>query len=254
MHPEQFFIEEKFMTENQQAEEAISSGNLQEAARILVSIVEKDPQNWRAFNNMGVLSWTRNFWQDAYTMFEKSVSINPVYIDALLNLFDASLKLRKVQQILPILENALQINPDLDEVKTIKESIIEQGNNIYSSPKALAIGIYSQILDEAEKELMSGNLLKSMELFLKSNDTEGPNARAFGGLGIICYHQKKFEDALALFVESIKLNPLDSEMFENLLDASKECNKTEYAREIFNLYRKEFPSLETIAAQFDAVC
>ncbi len=254
MHPEQFFIEEKFMTENQQAEEAISSGKLQEAARILVSIVEKDPQNWRAFNNMGVLSWTRNFWQDAYTMFEKSVSINPVYIDALLNLFDASLKLRKVQQILPILENALQINPDLDEVKTIKESIIEQGNNIYSSPKALAIGIYSQILDEAEKELMSGNLLKSMELFLKSNDTEGPNARAFGGLGIICYHQKKFEDALALFVESIKLNPLDSEMFENLLDASKECNKTEYAREIFNLYRKEFPSLETIAAQFDAVC
>jgi len=253
MHPEPPFIEEKFEKENQKAEDAISSGNFQEAARILVSIVENDPQNWRAFNNMGVLSWARSFWQDAYTMFVKSVSINPVYTDALLNLFDASLKLRKVQEILPFLENALMTDPNLEEIKTIKESIIEQGNNIYSSPKALSIGIYSPILDEAEKELMSGNLLKAMELFLKSNDNEGPNARAFGGLGIICYHQKKFEDSLSLFLESIKLNPLDSEMFENLLDAAKECNKIDYAKEVFNLYRKEFPSLEEIAFQFDSL-
>lgn len=253
MHPEPPFIEEKFERENLQAEEAISAGNLQEAARILVSIVESDPQNWRAFNNMGVLSWARSFWQDAYTMFVKSVSINPVYIDALMNLFDASLKLRKVQEVLPFLENALMIDPNLEEIQTIRESIIEQGDNIYFSPKALSIGVYSPILDEAEKELVSGNLIKAMELFIKSNDSEGPNARAFGGLGIICYHQKKFEDSLSLFVESIKLNPLDSEMFENLLDAAKECNKVDYARELFNLYRKEFPVLEEIASQFDTV-
>ncbi len=253
MHPEPPFNEEKFEKENQQAEEAISSGNLQEAARILVSIVENDPQNWRAFNNMGVLSWARSFWQDAYTMFVKSVSINPIYTDALLNLFDASLKLRKVQEILPLLENALMIDPSLEEIKTIRDSVIEQNNNIYFSPKALSIGVYSPILDEAEKELVSGNLLKAMELFIKSNDSEGPNARAFGGLGIICYHQKKFEDSLSLFLESIRLNPLDSEMFENLLDAAKECNKVDYAREIFNLYRKEFPTLEEIASQFDSV-
>lgn len=253
MHPESPIIEEKFERENLQAEDAISSGNFQEAARILVSIVENDPQNWRAFNNLGVLSWARSFWHDAYAMFLKSVSINPIYVDALLNLFDASLKLRKAQEILPFLENALSIDPNLEEIKTIKESIIEQGNNIYFSPKALSIGVYSQILDEAEKELMSGNLLKAMELFLESNDNEGPNARAFGGLGIICYHQKNFEDSLSLFVESIKLNPLDPEMFLNLLDAAKECNKVDFAREIYNQYRKEFPSLEEIASQFDSV-
>lgn len=250
MHPEPV-IEEKFTTENLQAEEAISTGNLQEAARILVSIIDNDSQNWRAFNNLGVLSWLRECWQDAYVMFKKSVSINPVYSDALINLFDASLKLRKINEIIPIFENAVELNPDLKEICTIKESMIDQGNNIYLSPKALSIGIYSPLLDSAEKELQSGDLLKATELFLNSNDTEGPSARAFGGLGIISYYQKRFEDALSLFVESIKLNPLDHEMFLNLFDAAKGCGKIDTAKEIFNLYRKEFPSLEKIAVDFD---
>lgn len=253
MHPEKLSIEETFTAENLIAEDAISQGDLPQAAQILVQIVEKDPRNWRAYNNMGVLSWIRQHWNDAYVMFKKSASINPTYIDALLNLFDASLKLKKVTEVLPIFELALQTDPDLNEIKILHQNIIDQGENIYFSPKALSIGVFSPLLDEAEKELEAGNLIKSMDLFLKANDTEGPSARTFGGLGIISFYQKNFDDAFSLFIESIKLNPLDREMFQNLLDAAKECNKLAAAREIFDLYRKQFPSLEEIASDFDNI-
>lgn len=244
-------IEDKFTEDNLLAEEAITAENHQQAAQILLSIIDKDPQNWRAFNNLGVLSWVRQNWQDAYYLFVKSVSINPVYVDALQNLFDASIKLKKVQEIIPFFENALYLNPNLEEIKIVRDNIIEQGNKIYLSPKALTIGIYSAILDDAERELESENFMKAIDLFLKSIDSEGPSARAFGGLGIINFYLKRFDDALSLFVESIKLNPIDSEMFENMLDAAKECNKVPLAKEIFALYRNTFQSLEKIADIFE---
>ena len=207
MQSEQPMIEENFRDENRLAEEAITQNNFPEAARILISIVDKDPQNWRAYNNFGILSWAREYWLDAYSMFKKSVSVNPVYVDALTNLFDASLKLKKTDEALLFFKKALEVNPELEEVKAIHDCIVEQGSDIYFSKRALSLGLYSPIIEDAEKELEGGNLYKAMELFLKSNDTEGPSAKAFCGLGIIAFYQNKYLDAFTLFLESIKAQP-----------------------------------------------
>jgi tetratricopeptide (TPR) repeat protein len=244
---------ESFASENIQAEECIASGNLTDAARILVSIVDKDPQNWRAFNNLGIISWTQQAWYDAFAMFKKSALLKINYTDALVNLFDAAIKLRKIKEILPIIENSLQLNPTQDEIRVIYDGIIEQGDKIYSSRRAISIGFYSPINEEAEKELESGNLLKAMELFLKSNDQEGPNAAAYCGLGIISYYQQRYQDAYTLFFESIKLNPSDPDTYLNLLDAAKECKLIAKAKELFDLYKNQFPELETVAQEFENV-
>jgi tetratricopeptide (TPR) repeat protein len=242
---------ENFESENIQAEGHITSGNLPDAARILVSIVDKDPQNWRAFNNLGIISWSQNAWFDAFAMFKKASLLKADYTDALVNLLDAAIKLRKVKEILPILEKSLQINPAQDEIRVIYDSIIEQGDKIYSSRRAIAIGFYSPIIEEAEKELEGGNLFKAMELFLKSNDQDGPNAAAFCGLGIISFYQKRYQDAYTLFFESIKMNPSDPDTYLNLLDAAKECKLIAEAKELFNLYKNQFPELETVAQEFE---
>jgi tetratricopeptide (TPR) repeat protein len=243
--------EERFVEENIQAEKAITSADFPEAARILVDIVDQDPTNWRAYNNLGILSWARECWKDAYIMFMKAIFLRPDYVDALINLFDASLKLRSVKEIMPLFEKALSIKPDNDELRVIYDTVKKNGDDIYVSQRALAIGMYSPLIEQANKALQSGDMQKALDLYLKSNDEEGESAEAFCGLGIISFHQERFRDAFMLFVESIKLNPMDTDTFLNLFDAAKKCGLASTALEIYNAYRKEFPVLETISDTFE---
>jgi tetratricopeptide (TPR) repeat protein len=253
MNSDQILESEPFAEENSRAEELITAGKHAEAAGILVSIIQQDERNWRAYNNIGILSWVRQSWEDAYAMFKKSVSIKPAYCDALVNLFDAALKLKKIEEIRPIFEIAVQTDPFLEDIRTILEQIIEQGNDIYICKRALQIGIYSPVIDEANKELEKENYTGALALFLKSNDTEGPNAAAFCGMGIVSYYQKNYLDAFKLFLESIKLNPLDLDTYLNLLDAAKACDHFEDAKKIFEIYHKELPELGEISSLFESV-
>jgi tetratricopeptide (TPR) repeat protein len=241
---------ERFKEENMLAEEAITAGKLSEAAAILVKIVEIDPENWRAFNNMGILSWSQKSWDDAYTMFRKSVALRPDYADALVNLFDAALKLKKISEVAACFEQACSINPEMEEITVLRNSIREQGEEIYHTKRALSIGIYNPAIEAAKKELDSGNLFAAMDIFLKVNDREGPSAEAYCGLGIISFYQERYEDAVVLFIESIKLNPMDTDTYLNLFDAAKVCDKLHEAQVIFDTYRKEFSELAVLDDYF----
>ena len=211
-----------------------------------MNIVEQDPENWRAFNNMGILSWTQQAWNDAYTMFLKSASLCPDYTDALVNLFDAALKLRKIEEIRPVFDEAVTLNPENDEIRVLRESILEEGAGIYQSKRALTIGCYHPMIEEAKKEMESGNLYKAMELFLQVNDKDGPNADAFCGLGIISFYQERYDDAFVLFTESLKINPTATDTFLNLIDAAKASNRMKEARDLFSAFRKEFEELSVL--------
>jgi tetratricopeptide (TPR) repeat protein len=243
--------ESQFTSENLQAEQHISDGNLPEAARILVDIIDKDTQNWRAYNNLGIISWMQQSWEDAYAMFSRSVSFFPAYTDALINLFDAALKLHRIDQVLPIFKKAIESDPNLDEIKVIIQSIEDQGEGIYQSERALMIGSTNPLLEEGGKLLEEGKINEAMAKFLESNDTMGPNAGAFCGLGIVSYYQKRYSDAYSLFLESIKLNPIDPDTFINLLDSAKNCDKVEDAKKIFLIYAEKFPALKSLEKEFE---
>ena len=128
-----------FLEQNRKAEALIESGDLPAAARILVAIVDKAPDNWQAFNNMGIISWRRGAFDDAYATFLHACELKPDYVDALINLFDVSLKLRKINDILPVLKKGLQAVPDHEEIKAIVESIEDQGDGIYSTERAMRV-------------------------------------------------------------------------------------------------------------------
>jgi tetratricopeptide (TPR) repeat protein len=128
-----------FLEENKKAEEFIEAGDFPSAAKILVDIVDKDPKNWRAYNNMGIISWETGTVDEAYTTFKYTCELKPDYVDALINLFDVSLKLRKINEVLPIMKQALQMIPDNEEIKAIVDSIEEQGEQIYSSERAMRV-------------------------------------------------------------------------------------------------------------------
>ena len=243
--------EELHLKENQQAEGFIQTGDLSSAARILVDIVEKDPDNWKAFNNMGMISWVQKAWIDAYNSFKHACELKPDYTDALVNLFDAALKLRCVDKALPIFKKALEVDPDMEEVKVIVEGINEQGVDIYISKRALIVGIFNPRVEEANKLLEDGQLNIAMDKYLKINDELGPNSEVFNGLGIISYYQKRYKDAFTLFFESIKLNPLETDTYLNFLDAAIECGNLEAAKKLYEINSKEHPELKTIETVFE---
>jgi tetratricopeptide (TPR) repeat protein len=242
---------DRFDEENRRAEEYVEKGNLADAAKILVNIVGSDPDNARAYNSMGIISWMRKAWEDAYSMFIKAVQLQPDFQDALVNLFDAALKLRKIDQVTPLFDKALEINNELEDVRLIAKSMHEQGDEIYQSQRGMMIGQYHPKIEKADKLVEEGKLFEAMEKYLEINDTEGANADAFCGLGIISFYQQRYEDAYTLFLESIKLNPTRNDTFMNLLDAAKACNKVNQAREIYHTYLKEIPHLQSIALHFD---
>lgn len=242
-----------FTKENEKAENYIQAVDLPSAARILVDIVEKDPGNWRAFNNMGIISWERSAWEDAYTTFKRACTLKPDYTDALINLFDAALKLQRINDALPVFKKALEIAPDNEETGVIVESIETQGEDIYTSERALSIGIFNPRMDEAHKLLEDGQLNTAMEKYLAINDDEGPQSEVFNGLGIISFYQKRYKDAFTLFYESIKLNPISRDAYLNLVDAAKECGLVEDAGKIYDVYCDKIPSLKKIEEEFNRI-
>jgi tetratricopeptide (TPR) repeat protein len=243
----------RFVEDNQRAEEAIDRGDLPTAAAILVKIVEKEPNNWRAYNNLGIISWMQKAWEDAYVMFKRSVELKPDYTDALMNFFDACIKLRRMEQGLPFFQKALQLNPQDEEIRIIVESILSQGKEIYLSERALKIGIFDPRIEEATRLLDAGKLNEATAKFLEINDTSGPDADVYCGLGIISYYQKKYKDAFSLFLESIKLNPTSTDTFLNLLDAAQMEGIESEAKKIYALYVEQIPSLASIGKEFQSI-
>jgi tetratricopeptide (TPR) repeat protein len=242
---------ELFAEENSRAEDLIAKGNLPAAAKLLVEIVELDPENYRSYNNFGIIAWLRKAWEDAFSMFKKTVEIKPDYSDGLINLFDAALKLHRMAEIKPLFEKARLLNPRNEEIKIIDESILSEGENIYRSERGLRIGTFDPLVEEAQTLLEAGKLHLAMSKYLKVNDEKGPSSDVFSGLGIISFYQRRYSDAFTLFVESIKLNPTSKENFLNLLDAAKACGKVDEARRIFALSLENFPFLEEIAKNFE---
>ncbi len=241
--------DERYTAENRQAEDYISAGDLPSAAGILVKVVESDPENWRAFNNMGIISWMREAWEDAFTMFKKAVTLRADYADALANLYDAALKLGRAHEVLPLFKRAVEADDSLEEIRILGESIETQGEDVYTSERALQIGRYHPQIDKANGLLEEGKINEAMKVFLEIHDTEGPSAEVFCGLGIVSYYQQRYQDAVSCFVESIKLNPTKKDTFLNLMDAARMCDKVNEAIQIYETCLKEFPSLEEISEQ-----
>jgi tetratricopeptide (TPR) repeat protein len=240
-----------YQSENQQAEAAIEAGDLPGAARILVAVVEKDPTNWRAYNDIGIISWLQKSWEDSFAMFKRAAELKPDYTDALINLFDACLKLKRIDQGLPLFKKALELNPSDEEMATLVESIESQGEDIYLCERALSLGVYNPRVEEAAKLLQDGKLNEAMAQFIAINDSEGPSAEVFSGLGVIAFYKKEYTDAFSLFLESIKLNPLNTDTYLNLLDAAKMTGHIEDACKVYQIYRKQFAALDAIKQEFD---
>lgn len=235
-----------FTRENERAEEQIMGNLLPEAAATLLEIVDTDPTNSRAFNSLGVIAWKQENWYDAFGLFKHALELTPDFADAAVNLFDLALKTRKIPEVKDMLIKAATLLPLDEELEDIALGLQEDGEDIYYCGRALQQGYYHPELEQANACVEDGDLQEATRLFLKVLDEQGELAEVYNGLGVINFYQNNYADAFPLFLEALKLNPINRDMFMNFFDASEKIGAEESAREVFFTCKEQYPQLAEI--------
>ena len=237
-----------FVIENQNAEEQILSNNLPEAAAILVDIVDRSPNNSRAFNNLGIIAWKQENWYDALGLFKHSLQLKPDNADAAVNLFDLALKTRRIDEVRNMLIEASQLLPYDEELEDIALGLTNDGDDIYYCGRALQQSYYHPELALADSLVVEGELDEATLLYLKVMDEQGELAEVYNGLGVINFYRENFADAFHLFIEAIKQNPINRDMFMNLFDCALKLNRIDDAIGVYYACKKEYPQLDELEA------
>lgn len=87
-------------------------GKLEEAKKLYRKVVEIDPQNAQAFNNLGVIYMSEKNYRRAIMRFNNALDIKHDYVDAHYNLACLYAKKNDVPQSLFYLKNAIEFNPE----------------------------------------------------------------------------------------------------------------------------------------------
>ncbi len=235
-----------FTTKNVEAEELLLGDKLPEAASVLIEIVDSDPLNSRAFNNLGIVAWKQENWYDAYGLFKHAVELQNDFIDAAANLFDLALKTRKIDEVRDLLIQVADLNPDDEEFEDIALGLKNDGDDIYFCGRCLQQGYFHPDLAHADLLVEAGEYKEATQIYFEVLDTQGDLAEVYNGLGVVSFYENRHEDAFSLFLEAIKLNPVNRDMFMNFFDIAKAINAEDSARQVFDTCKKEYPQLAEI--------
>jgi glycosyltransferase involved in cell wall biosynthesis/ubiquinone/menaquinone biosynthesis C-methylase UbiE len=112
-----FFAERNMNHTLEEGETLFAAGKIDEAQQCFLSIVENDPYNKEAYNNLGVISFNNNDVTSACDYLTASLQIDPLYKDAIINLYQVLKSVDQVNLTIPFLERLKNILP-ADEVIT----------------------------------------------------------------------------------------------------------------------------------------
>ena len=231
------------------AAQKICDKDYSNAMLILTDIIDEDPDCALAYNYLGIIAWEESRWEDSYGLFKEAVTLDNKNEDAINNLIDAALKLHKIADILPLVEGAVQENPQSEELVETYKVLSDKDNDIYKCDRALHIGWYNPLIEEGNNFVEVGDYTEARKRYILAIDTVGPSAEAYNGLGMIQFSEKEYREAFLLFFESIKNNPTNTDTFLNLFDSARYCDKEEDALQIYEAFAAEYPHLEQIRGE-----
>ncbi len=101
------------------AESLVQGNQLREAEEQYLLIIQYDHENKEAYNNLGFIAFSQMNIEKAITLFKKAIDIDPLYMDAILNLCDVLRSTNALAMAVPIIEKALALNPENSELREI---------------------------------------------------------------------------------------------------------------------------------------
>lgn len=206
-------------------ENLIREGIPSKAKPILEEILQNDPNNFRALNNLGLVAWYEGQLEYSWHYFLEALQIHAGFLDALINAFDAALKLQKIPEFKNHLDRFLLFSPQHPDALKIKDEIEKMGDHIYALKAFEEINPLQEQFMKAQIALQENKLDESTLLFLDILEKDNQFARAYNGLGIIAYYRQMYQEAAKLFFRAVELHPLDEDSLVNLWETSKLLNQ-----------------------------
>lgn len=235
---------------NLQIEKLIKEGLWELAEKEILILLKEEGPGERALNNLGLIYWYKGRIEEAWDCFEQSAHLNLLFVDALVNLYDAAIVLGRLDHFLPLFEKALIASPYQPELRELDRHLrmgtLPERLHHYFEQKQYGKVVHSTLAD-AKAFLEVRDYPRAIACFLKVIEGDGQNADAFNGLGLANWYRSSFEDAFLAFRRAAEITPLDVDVLENLWDAAKACGRQEEIRSVLVNALVVDPSLNRIA-------
>ena len=187
------------------------------------------------FNILGTVFVSQNKFQEALANYNKSIKINPHYVQAYNNLGVCMYKLGKITEAIQIYEKAMRIQPNHADVhNNLGVAFKELGENeksIKYYQKAIEIqpnhADAHNNLGTAFKELKEYN--KSMHHYEKTIQINPKFPIAYSNLGNVYKELGEYEKAISWYRKAIQINPEYADSYYNLGTVFGELDEFEKA-------------------------
>ncbi|QSV52724.1 MAG: tetratricopeptide repeat protein [Dolichospermum sp. UKL201] len=202
--PQLVFAQNSVQQLFKQGETAESVGNNSQAETIWRKVLQVEPNNGKAYNNLGNALRRQGKLPEALTAHQKALQLNPNDAEAYVGIGNVLNAQGKQEEALASHKKAIQLNP-------------KYATAYYN----LGIALRGQKkLDEA------------VAAYQKAIELNPKLATAYYNLGIALRGQKKLDEAVAAYQKAIELNPKLATAYNNLGNALSDQKKLDEA--IFN--------------------
>jgi len=100
-------------------EDLIREGRLPEAQEQFLLVLQYDPENKEAHNNLGFIAFAQGYPEKALLYFRNAIAIDPLYMDALLNYCHILRSLNWLPHAVPVLKKAVALDPECAELQAL---------------------------------------------------------------------------------------------------------------------------------------
>ena len=176
---------------NKKLQQAITThqeDKLEEAESLYRSLLETDPKNLSANNNLGILLYSLGRFSEAEKCYKKATELKPDFADAYNNLGITLKKLKKYDEAEKSFNKAIELQPD------VAGAPFNLGNMLKDLRR----------FDEAETS------------FNKAIELKPDYAEAYNNLGNVLRDLKRLDEAEISYRKAIELKPDYAEAYTNL--------------------------------------
>ena len=220
----------------QQANTARTAKRFSEAEAIWRQIIQRDPQNAPAYNNLGNALYGQKKLDEAIAAYRTAIKLDPNYAFAYNNLGNALKDQKKLDEAIAAFRTAIKLDPNdaaayynglgiaLSDQKKLDEAIAAYRTAIKLDPNdANAYNGLGNALSD-QKKLDEAIAAYRTALNLPDDKTVIPTTAhtlAHNNLGLALQKQGKLEDAIREFEAARKLDPNFSVAQNNLKEAQR---------------------------------
>lgn len=215
-----------------QAIKHYSDGQLPEAEKICIQMLERDPDNPVNFRLLGMISLQMKNYEDAENFLEKSLSLNPSQHEVLNDLGLVLENMGRLDEARNKYQNSLSIHsnyaPGYNNLGRVLHSLGKPDEAISQYKKAMAIdpAFYQAHNNLGNALHEQGQLEEAVQNYEKSIALNPGYDKPYNNLGNTLQSLGLLDNAIKRYQEAISINPSYAEAYTNLGSALTKQERT----------------------------